>query len=40
MRRTGREGTGFGELPDEVLYKTLGLYDVPVRLADLPRAKV
>lgn len=40
MRRTGREGTGFGQIPDEYLYKTLGLYAVPVRLADLPRAKV
>ena len=40
MRRTGREGSGFAQIPDEYLYKTLGLYAVPVRLADLPRAKV
>jgi group II intron reverse transcriptase/maturase len=40
MRRTGRRGTGFGQIPDEYLYETLGLYRVPRRRADLPRAKV
>jgi hypothetical protein len=40
MRRTGREVTGFGQILDEYLYKSLGVYDVPVRLADMPRAKV
>ena len=40
MRRSGRRGTGFAQIPDEYLYKTLGLYAVPYRRADLPRAKV
>jgi hypothetical protein len=40
MRRTRRRGTGIGQFPDEYLYNTLGLYAVPVRLTDLPRAKV
>ena len=40
MRRTGRRGTGFRQVPDEHLYGTLGLYRVPQRRADLPRAKV
>jgi RNA-directed DNA polymerase len=40
MRRTGRRGTGFRQIPDEYLYGTLGLYRVPMRRADLPRAKV
>jgi RNA-directed DNA polymerase len=40
MRRTGRRGTGFRRIPDEYLYATLGLYRVPQRRADLPRAKV
>ena len=39
-RRTGRRGTGFRQIPDEYLYGTLGLYRVPRRRADLPRAKV
>jgi RNA-directed DNA polymerase len=39
MRRTGRRGTGFRQIPDECLYGTLGLYRVPMRRADLPRAK-
>jgi hypothetical protein len=38
-RRTGRRGAGFGQIPDEYLYGTLGLYRVPQRRADLPRAK-
>jgi RNA-directed DNA polymerase len=40
MRRTGRRGVGFRQIPDEYLYETLGLYSVPRRRADLPRAKV
>lgn len=40
MRRTGRRGVGFRQIPDEYLYGTLGLYSVPRRRADLPRAKV
>jgi retron-type reverse transcriptase len=40
MRRTGRRGTGFRQIPDEYLYGTLGLYRVPMRRVDLPRAKV
>jgi hypothetical protein len=39
MRRTGRRGIGFGQIPDEYLYGTLGLYRVPARRDDLPRAK-
>ncbi len=40
MRRTGRRGVGFRQISDEYLYETLGLYSVPRRRADLPRAKV
>jgi RNA-directed DNA polymerase len=40
MRRTGRRGVGFRQIPDEYLYETLGLYIVPRRRVDLPRAKV
>jgi len=40
MRRTGRRGTGFRQIPDEYLYGTLGLYRIPQRRVDLPRAKV
>jgi hypothetical protein len=40
MRRAGQRGTGIAKFPDEYLYKTLGLYNVPVRLSDLSRAKV
>jgi len=40
MRRTGRRGVGFRQIPDEYLYETLGLYGVPRRRVDLPRAKV
>jgi group II intron reverse transcriptase/maturase len=39
MRRSGRRGTGFGQIPDEYLYGKLGLYAVPLRRTDLPRAK-
>ena len=39
MRRTGRRGTGFGQIPDKYLYESLGLYAIPRRRADLPRAK-
>jgi group II intron reverse transcriptase/maturase len=40
MRRTGRRGVGFRQIPSEYLYETLGLYQVPRRRVDLPRAKV
>jgi RNA-directed DNA polymerase len=40
MRRTGRRGVGFRQIPDEYLYETLGLYSVPRRRVDLPRARV
>ena len=40
MRRTGRRGVGFRQIPDEYLYETLGLYNIPRRRVDLPRAKV
>lgn len=40
MRRTGRRGAGFRQIPDEYVYETLGLYRVPRRRTDLPRAKV
>lgn len=40
MRRAGRRGVGFRQIPAEYLYETLGLYSVPRRRIDLPRAKV
>ncbi|MBA3938801.1 MAG: group II intron reverse transcriptase/maturase [Planctomycetes bacterium] len=40
MRRTGRRGVGFRQIPNEYLYETLDLYSVPRRRIDLPRAKV
>jgi group II intron reverse transcriptase/maturase len=40
VRRTGQRGTGIAQIPDEYLYRTLGLYNIPVRLSDLSRAKV
>jgi RNA-directed DNA polymerase len=40
MRRAGRRGVGFRQIPDEYLYEALGLYRVPRRRADLPRSKV
>ena len=40
MRRSGRRGVGFRQIPNEYLYETLGLYTVPRRRVDLPRAKV
>jgi len=40
MRRAGRQGAGFRQIPSEYLYETLGLYQVPRRRVDLPRAKV
>jgi hypothetical protein len=39
MRRTGRAGTGFAQIPDKYLYQTLGLYVVPLRRTDLSRTK-
>jgi group II intron reverse transcriptase/maturase len=40
MRRSGRRGVGFRQIPSEYLYGTLGLYDIPRRRVDLPRAKI
>lgn len=40
LRRAGQNGAGFAQIPDKYLYETLGLYSVPVRRADLSRAKV
>lgn len=40
VKRRGGRGTGYRQFPDEYLYQTLGLYAVPLRRADLPRAKV
>ena len=40
MRRSGQAGTGYRQYPDEYLYETLGLFRVPRRRVDLPRAKV
>jgi len=40
LRRTGQQGAGIAKIPDESLYKELGLYNVPVRLNDLSRAKI
>ena len=40
LRRSGRKGTGFGQIPDEYLYETLGLYTVPRKRSDLPRARI
>ena len=38
MRRTGRRGVGFRQIPDEYLYETLGLYSIPRRRADRHKA--
>ncbi len=38
LRRSGRRGAGFAQIPDEYLYETLGLYAIPRRRSDLPRA--
>jgi RNA-directed DNA polymerase len=40
LRRRGRNGAGFAQIPDKYLYETLGLYPVPSRRVDLSRAKV
>ncbi len=39
MRRTRRRGVGFNQISNEYLYETLGLYAIPSRRSDLPRAK-
>ena len=39
MRRTGRRGRGFGQISQAYLHDTLGLFRVPARRTDLPRAK-
>ena len=38
-RRSGQDGTGYRQYPDEYLYETLGLYALPQRRGDLPSAK-
>jgi RNA-directed DNA polymerase len=40
MRRSGRSGAGFAQIPDKYLYETLGLYRIPKRRTDLSSAKV
>ena len=37
--KRGQRGTGYRQYSDEYLYKTLGLYMLPWKYADLPRAK-
>jgi len=39
MGKHGQRGTGYRQYPDEYLHKTLGLYILPRKYADLPRAK-
>lgn len=39
MGKSGQRGTGYRQYPDEYLYKKLGLYELPRKRADLPRAK-
>jgi RNA-directed DNA polymerase len=39
VRRTGRRGAGFQQIPNEHLYETLGLYAIPLSRHDLPRTK-
>ena len=39
MRRTGRSGRGFGQISQAYLHDTLGLFRIPARRTDLPRAK-
>ena len=40
MRRTGDYGRGFERFTQDYLHDTLGLYRIPSRRVDLPRAKV
>ena len=39
VQRTGSRGRGFDRYTQEYLHDTLGLYRIPSRRADLPRAK-
>jgi hypothetical protein len=39
-RPAGHKGSEIRQIPTEYLYETLGLYAIPRRRADLPRAKV
>jgi len=39
MKKHKRRGTGYRQYPDEILYGKLGLYKLPGRRSDLPRAK-
>ncbi|WP_370630412.1 group II intron maturase-specific domain-containing protein [Methylococcus sp. Mc7] len=40
MRRSGKKGTGYRQYPDEYLYETLRLYQLPLKRTDLLNAKV
>ena len=39
MRRTGKNGRGFKQFSQNHLHETLGLFRIPERRTDLPRAK-
>ncbi|WP_367025431.1 group II intron reverse transcriptase/maturase [Methylococcus sp. ANG] len=39
MRRSGKKGTGYRQYPDEYLYETLRLYQLPLKRTDLLNAK-
>ena len=39
MGKGGQRGTGYCQYSDEYLYEKLGLYMLPRKRADLPRAK-
>ena len=38
MRRAGKSGRGFGRYLQKYLHETLGLFRIPDRRTDLPRA--
>ena len=40
VRRSGARGRGFKHISQDYLHEKLGLYRIPHRRADLPRAKV
>jgi len=40
VKRRGGRGTGYRQFSDDYLYQNLKLYALPLRRADLPRAKV
>lgn len=39
IRRQGKRGTGYRQYPDEYLYETLGLYQLPESRAAVAKAK-